>query len=214
MKFSENWLRHHVPTTASRDELAATLTAIGLATPRRTRVPLAQPSPPRRLGARAPLRAQASRNVRTYIDVRHATEVPVSDEVRRECRGRHQHAAWRSGRQRALPLRGRRSDPPARPQQLGVRNTTSGHLPRQVRRLDGPRDWKEMLASGKTRCLATTCYASNRRNSGVTPPSGACPGDKRGVPHSTRPHPMDEHLYKTAGHGTCCHGTTRLGGAS
>lgn len=30
MKFSENWLRHHVPTTASRDELAATLTAIGL----------------------------------------------------------------------------------------------------------------------------------------------------------------------------------------
>ncbi|NLA67488.1 MAG: phenylalanine--tRNA ligase subunit beta [Gammaproteobacteria bacterium] len=30
MKFSENWLRQHVPTTASRDELAATLTAIGL----------------------------------------------------------------------------------------------------------------------------------------------------------------------------------------
>ncbi len=30
MKFSENWLRHHVPTTATRDELAATLTAIGL----------------------------------------------------------------------------------------------------------------------------------------------------------------------------------------
>jgi phenylalanyl-tRNA synthetase beta chain len=30
MKFSENWLRHHVPTNASRDELAATLTAIGL----------------------------------------------------------------------------------------------------------------------------------------------------------------------------------------
>ena len=30
MKFSENWLRSHVPTTASRDELAATLTAIGL----------------------------------------------------------------------------------------------------------------------------------------------------------------------------------------
>jgi len=30
MKFSENWLRHHVPTTASRDQLAATLTAIGL----------------------------------------------------------------------------------------------------------------------------------------------------------------------------------------
>ncbi|WP_130617818.1 phenylalanine--tRNA ligase subunit beta [Dyella amyloliquefaciens] len=30
MKFSENWLRHHVPTGASRDELAATLTAIGL----------------------------------------------------------------------------------------------------------------------------------------------------------------------------------------
>jgi phenylalanyl-tRNA synthetase beta chain len=30
MKFSENWLRSHVPTTASRDALAATLTAIGL----------------------------------------------------------------------------------------------------------------------------------------------------------------------------------------
>ncbi|MBB6599804.1 phenylalanine--tRNA ligase subunit beta [Luteimonas sp. MC1825] len=30
MKFSENWLRQHVSTTASRDELAATLTAIGL----------------------------------------------------------------------------------------------------------------------------------------------------------------------------------------
>ncbi|AWV06717.1 phenylalanine--tRNA ligase subunit beta [Marilutibacter maris] len=30
MKFSENWLRHHVPTSASRDELVATLTAIGL----------------------------------------------------------------------------------------------------------------------------------------------------------------------------------------
>lgn len=30
MKFSENWLRHHVPTKASRDELSATLTAIGL----------------------------------------------------------------------------------------------------------------------------------------------------------------------------------------
>lgn len=30
MKFSENWLRQHVPTHASRDELAATLTAIGL----------------------------------------------------------------------------------------------------------------------------------------------------------------------------------------
>ncbi|MBN7136602.1 phenylalanine--tRNA ligase subunit beta [Lysobacter enzymogenes] len=30
MKFSENWLRQHVPTAASRDELAATLTAIGL----------------------------------------------------------------------------------------------------------------------------------------------------------------------------------------
>lgn len=30
MKFSENWLRAHVPTTATRDELAATLTAIGL----------------------------------------------------------------------------------------------------------------------------------------------------------------------------------------
>jgi phenylalanyl-tRNA synthetase beta chain len=30
MKFSENWLRHHVPARASRDELAATLTAIGL----------------------------------------------------------------------------------------------------------------------------------------------------------------------------------------
>ena len=30
MKFSENWLRQHVATTASREELAATLTAIGL----------------------------------------------------------------------------------------------------------------------------------------------------------------------------------------
>ncbi|KAF1709237.1 phenylalanine--tRNA ligase subunit beta [Pseudoxanthomonas kalamensis DSM 18571] len=30
MKFSENWLRSHVPVSASRDELAATLTAIGL----------------------------------------------------------------------------------------------------------------------------------------------------------------------------------------
>ena len=30
MKFSENWLRSHVPTVATRDELAATLTAIGL----------------------------------------------------------------------------------------------------------------------------------------------------------------------------------------
>ena len=30
MKFSENWLRRHVATPASRDELAATLTAIGL----------------------------------------------------------------------------------------------------------------------------------------------------------------------------------------
>ncbi|MEO6226463.1 MAG: phenylalanine--tRNA ligase subunit beta [Thermomonas sp.] len=30
MKFSENWLRQHVKTSASRDELAATLTAIGL----------------------------------------------------------------------------------------------------------------------------------------------------------------------------------------
>ncbi|MGY3265230.1 phenylalanine--tRNA ligase subunit beta [Lysobacter sp. HA35] len=30
MKFSENWLRQHVPTQASRAELAATLTAIGL----------------------------------------------------------------------------------------------------------------------------------------------------------------------------------------
>ncbi|PPU02521.1 phenylalanine--tRNA ligase subunit beta [Xanthomonas arboricola] len=30
MKFSENWLRSHVPIQASRDELAATLTAIGL----------------------------------------------------------------------------------------------------------------------------------------------------------------------------------------
>ncbi len=30
MKFSENWLREHVKTTATRDELAATLTAIGL----------------------------------------------------------------------------------------------------------------------------------------------------------------------------------------
>ncbi|WP_028918627.1 phenylalanine--tRNA ligase subunit beta [Pseudoxanthomonas suwonensis] len=30
MKFSENWLRSHVPTSASRDDLVATLTAIGL----------------------------------------------------------------------------------------------------------------------------------------------------------------------------------------
>lgn len=30
MKFSENWLRQHVPVSATRDELAATLTAIGL----------------------------------------------------------------------------------------------------------------------------------------------------------------------------------------
>jgi phenylalanyl-tRNA synthetase beta chain len=30
MKFSENWLRQHVRTSATRDELAATLTAIGL----------------------------------------------------------------------------------------------------------------------------------------------------------------------------------------
>ena len=30
MKFSENWLRQHVPTKASHDELVATLTAIGL----------------------------------------------------------------------------------------------------------------------------------------------------------------------------------------
>jgi phenylalanyl-tRNA synthetase beta chain len=30
MKFSENWLRQHVPTQAGRDQLAATLTAIGL----------------------------------------------------------------------------------------------------------------------------------------------------------------------------------------
>jgi phenylalanyl-tRNA synthetase, beta subunit, non-spirochete bacterial len=30
MKFSENWLRSHVPTPATRDELAAMLTAIGL----------------------------------------------------------------------------------------------------------------------------------------------------------------------------------------
>ena len=30
MKFSENWLRSHVPVQASRDELVATLTAIGL----------------------------------------------------------------------------------------------------------------------------------------------------------------------------------------
>ncbi|MBJ6979633.1 phenylalanine--tRNA ligase subunit beta [Luteimonas sp. MC1895] len=30
MKFSENWLRQHVPTDATRDALAATLTAIGL----------------------------------------------------------------------------------------------------------------------------------------------------------------------------------------
>ncbi|MFC3550046.1 phenylalanine--tRNA ligase subunit beta [Lysobacter cavernae] len=30
MKFSENWLRQHVPTTQTREQLAATLTAIGL----------------------------------------------------------------------------------------------------------------------------------------------------------------------------------------
>ncbi|MET1023188.1 MAG: phenylalanine--tRNA ligase subunit beta [Pseudoxanthomonas sp.] len=30
MKFSENWLRSHVPTSATREELSATLTAIGL----------------------------------------------------------------------------------------------------------------------------------------------------------------------------------------
>jgi phenylalanyl-tRNA synthetase beta chain len=30
MKFAANWLRHHVPTKATRDELDATLTAIGL----------------------------------------------------------------------------------------------------------------------------------------------------------------------------------------
>ena len=30
MKFSENWLRQHIPTAASRDQLVATLTAIGL----------------------------------------------------------------------------------------------------------------------------------------------------------------------------------------
>ena len=30
MKFSENWLRQHVPTDATREQLAATLTAIGL----------------------------------------------------------------------------------------------------------------------------------------------------------------------------------------
>ena len=30
MKFSENWLRSHVKVTASRDELSAVLTAIGL----------------------------------------------------------------------------------------------------------------------------------------------------------------------------------------
>lgn len=30
MKFSENWLRSHVPTSATRDELSAVLTAIGL----------------------------------------------------------------------------------------------------------------------------------------------------------------------------------------
>ncbi len=30
MKFSENWLRSHVPTSATREELVATLTAIGL----------------------------------------------------------------------------------------------------------------------------------------------------------------------------------------
>ena len=30
MKFSENWLREHVRTDATREDLAATLTAIGL----------------------------------------------------------------------------------------------------------------------------------------------------------------------------------------
>ena len=30
MKFSENWLRQHVKIEATRDELVATLTAIGL----------------------------------------------------------------------------------------------------------------------------------------------------------------------------------------
>ena len=30
MKFPESWLRQHVKTSATRDELAATLTAIGL----------------------------------------------------------------------------------------------------------------------------------------------------------------------------------------
>ena len=30
MKFSENWLREHIQTTADRDALAAALTAIGL----------------------------------------------------------------------------------------------------------------------------------------------------------------------------------------
>ena len=30
MKFTENWLRQHVKTTATREQLAATLTAIGL----------------------------------------------------------------------------------------------------------------------------------------------------------------------------------------
>jgi phenylalanyl-tRNA synthetase beta chain len=30
MKFSENWLRQHVATEATREQLAATLTAIGL----------------------------------------------------------------------------------------------------------------------------------------------------------------------------------------
>ena len=30
MKFSENWLRQHVSTNATREDLAATLTAIGL----------------------------------------------------------------------------------------------------------------------------------------------------------------------------------------
>ncbi|WP_222564113.1 phenylalanine--tRNA ligase subunit beta [Novilysobacter antarcticus] len=38
MKFSENWLRQHVSTTASHDELVATLTAIGLEVEEVTRI--------------------------------------------------------------------------------------------------------------------------------------------------------------------------------
>lgn len=38
MKFSENWLRQHVPTSASHEELVATLTAIGLEVEEATRL--------------------------------------------------------------------------------------------------------------------------------------------------------------------------------